>query len=935
MWPAVPTLVSVRPRPAAFAGRDRELAAVAEVLGHRPAAVLVEGAPGMGKTRLLAELAVHPEFSRIRVLRGACPRLAEPFPYGPMLEALRSAGDRLGPLSPVAGALQPLLPELADVLPPAPEPLPDTSAGRHRVFRAFRELLIACGPTVLLIDDLHRADPGTGDLLRFLAVDWPPELGMVATCHTGDSRVRIAPEVPSAQVTLGPLDAAAVTAMACDLLGAPRITAEFAAKLHEYTAGIPFVAEETLRALRGVELTESALDRLEVPAALQESVSRQLSALPKTAVQFAKAAAVLDLPAELSVLNELTGLAEDEVVLPDGLVDEVDDNRYGFRHPFARKAVYAGLSASERKLLHTKAMHLPGQSLSLLAEHAHAAGRVEEWRYYAEEAADEAIAHGDTARAIDLLQAIVANADEDAVGRLTKKLSDVSLRVFRPDVHLTLEKLLEDRPLPPAVHETIRLALGMLLVRVAGRLEQGRAAVERAVAELADRPELAARGINLLALPFDGLTPLSWHEQWMRRAREVHSGLTDPELRLALTGDRIATAAHIGDGSAWAEFQAMPDTAPSVAERVQLARLWCNLADAQSWSGHLGRTEKLVAEGLRRASEAGALYPKGLIEGTEVRLAWFRGKWDGLTEATEDVRTRHPALGAIVMETSLVLGGLAAVRGEFAAARRHLANASAHRPGEGPIPVVLCAASVLIGVHLSTDDVAAACEAADVAVDAARRKGVWVWAASLVPAAAEAYTRADRWHDADAFVEEFARGIEDRDAPLATAALHAGRAVLTNARAKHLAAATLFDTAADAYAELPMPYLAAGMRERAARCRLDAGQDAATAALSQAAAAYAQLGATRDAGRCHHVLREHGAWAPSQRGRRGYGRELSPREREVAEMLAKGRTNRQIADGLFLSPRTVEQHVAKVLRKLDARSRTDVARKLPSPKAAQ
>jgi len=927
MWPAVPTSVSVRPRPAAFAGRDRELAAVAEVLNHRPAAVLVEGAPGTGKTRLLAELAARPEFSPVRVLRGACPRLREPFPYGPVLEALRAAGDRLGPLSPVAGALRPLLPELADVLPPAPEPLPDPGAGRHRVFRAFRELLTACGPTLLLIDDLHRADAGTGDLLRFLAVEWPPELSVAATCRPGSHGVRTGPGVLAAQVTLGPLDVAAVATMAGDLLGLPRISPEFALRLHEYTAGIPFVAEETLRALRGTELTDSVLDRMEVPAALQESMAAQLAALPEPAVQLAKAAAVLAAPAESATLAELTGLPD--VTLPSGLLDEVADNRYGFRHPFARDAVYAILSSHERKLLHAKAMQLTGQSLTQLAAHAHAAGCTEKWRQYAEAAADEAIAEGDTARAIDLLQAIVAKADESAVGRLAKKLSDVSLRVFRPDVHATLEKVLEDQPLPPALRGTIRLALGMLLVRVAGRLEQGRAAVERAVEELADRPDLAARGINLLALPFDGLTPLSWHQHWMRRAREVHNGLTDPELRLALTGDRIATAAHVGDGSAWAEFQAVPATAPSVGERVQLARLWCNLADAQSWSGHFARTEQLVTEGLRRASDAGALYPKGLIEGTQVRLAWFLGEWTGLAEAAEDVLARHPALGTIVMEMSLVLGGLAAIRGEFAAARRHLADASAHLPGEGPIPVALCAAAVLINVHLATDDVAAACEAADVAVDAARRKGVWVWAASLVPAAAEAYTRADRWQDADAFVEEFARGIEDRDAPLAVAALQAGHAVLMNARAKHLAAATLFDAAADAYAELPMPYLAAGMRERAACARLDGGQDEATASLSAAAAAYVQLGATRDAGRCHHRLREHGAWAPSQRGRRGYGRELSPREREVAEMLAEGRTNRQIADGLFLSPRTVEQHVAKVLRKLGTRSRAEVARKLP------
>jgi DNA-binding CsgD family transcriptional regulator len=214
-------------------------------------------------------------------------------------------------------------------------------------------------------------------------------------------------------------------------------------------------------------------------------------------------------------------------------------------------------------------------------------------------------------------------------------------------------------------------------------------------------------------------------------------------------------------------------------------------------------------------------------------------------------------------------------------------------------------------------------------VAAAGRKGVWIWAAALVPAAAQAYARAGRWPEADSVVEAFARGIEGRDAPVAAAALVAGRAVLLEARAKHLAAAALFDEAASGYAGLPMPYPATAMRERAAMCRLAAGNRSAVEELTAAAEAYERLGATRDAGRCRHQLREHGAWAPSQRGRRGYGSELSPREREVARMLAEGRTNREIADGLFLSPRTVEQHVAKVLRKLGARSRTDVARKLP------
>ncbi|MGW4490146.1 ATP-binding protein [Amycolatopsis sp. NPDC004368] len=948
MWQAGsrPTSVTVRTGPTIFTGRDRELATVVEVLTHRPAAVLVEGEPGMGRTRLLAELARRPEFAGGRVLRGGCQPLREPFPYGPVLEALHAAGE-LGPLSPVAGVLRPLLPELADRLPPTPEPLDDPGAQRHRVFRAVRELFVACGPTILLVDDLQWADEGTQDLMRFLAADLPPELAVVAAYRTGaqpwpgplGAPVRVAPTVHVARVALGPLDVAAVRAMAVDVLELPRVSDEFATKLHECTGGVPFVVEETLRALRNVPLpvgeglSDRLLENLEVPAPLRESVTERLAALPADAAQLTRAAAVLAVPAGPETLAEAAGLGDTVrpallAALAGGLLAELGENRYGFRHPLARKAVYDVVSGPERTLLHTESMRvlaeLPEPSSLVLAQHAHAAGRTREWLRYAEAAADEAISHGETSRAIDLLQAALPAADD--VGRLATKLSQVALRGFRPDVIETLERVLEERPLPPAVRGTIRLSLGQLLVRTLGRLTHGREEVERAVAELADRPELAARGINLLAQPLDGLTPLSWHENWWRRAREVHSGLTDPELRLALTVDRITNASHLGDGSSWQEFEALPDIGDSVAERVQLARLWCNLADAQSWAGHLDRAARLVEEGTRRASDAGALYTTGLIQSTHARLAWFRGDWDGLAQTAEDVRSRYPQLAPIVMETSLVLGGLAAVRGEFAAAADHLAVAFA--PADGPIPVVLAAASVLIGVHLASDDVAGACSVADVAVDAARRKGVWVWAASLVPAAAEAFTRAGRWSDADAFVEEFGRGIAGRDAPLAFGALHAGRAILTGARGKHLAAAAAFDTAASAYACLPMPYLATSMLERAACLRLLAGQRPAVEALSAAARAYERLGATRDAGRCHHLLREHGAWAPSQRGRRGYGRELSPREREVARMLAEGRTNREIADGLFLSPRTVEQHVAKVLRKLGARGRADVGRHL-------
>jgi DNA-binding CsgD family transcriptional regulator len=122
---------------------------------------------------------------------------------------------------------------------------------------------------------------------------------------------------------------------------------------------------------------------------------------------------------------------------------------------------------------------------------------------------------------------------------------------------------------------------------------------------------------------------------------------------------------------------------------------------------------------------------------------------------------------------------------------------------------------------------------------------------------------------------------------------------------------------------MPAPYFAALTAERAIHCRLALGEDAG-ADFAPLAETFDGFGAARDAARCRHESRSRRLTAPSRRGRRGYGAELSPREQEVARLLGRGHTNREIAEVLFLSPRTVEQHVAKVLRKLNAASRADL-----------
>ncbi|MFJ6672948.1 LuxR C-terminal-related transcriptional regulator [Actinosynnema sp. NPDC091369] len=137
-------------------------------------------------------------------------------------------------------------------------------------------------------------------------------------------------------------------------------------------------------------------------------------------------------------------------------------------------------------------------------------------------------------------------------------------------------------------------------------------------------------------------------------------------------------------------------------------------------------------------------------------------------------------------------------------------------------------------------------------------------------------------------------------------------------------AGPLLQEARRAADDLGLRYCSAVLSERIALVALERGDDAAATELGEVAARSDALGASRDAARCRHLVRGAGVTTPSRRGRRGYGNALSPREQDVARLPAQGRTNREIADVLFLAPRTVEQHVARVLRKLGVASRADL-----------
>jgi len=172
--------------------------------------------------------------------------------------------------------------------------------------------------------------------------------------------------------------------------------------------------------------------------------------------------------------------------------------------------------------------------------------------------------------------------------------------------------------------------------------------------------------------------------------------------------------------------------------------------------------------------------------------------------------------------------------------------------------------------------------------------------------------------------DELAGQLTGRNAPHAAACVLWCRAALAEAGLEYEAAFEYYRETDRLLSRLPRPYDAAQAAEAAAGCLLASGRRA-TGPLADVAERYSAFGAAVDAAPCHRLLRACGGAPPQRRGRRGYGPQLSPREQEVARL---GRSNRELADLLFLSPGTVEQHVTRLLRKLDVGTRAAIGARL-------
>ncbi|MFE0647008.1 ATP-binding protein [Streptomyces sp. NPDC059534] len=939
-----------------YVGRHRELDLLTTAVRHPPAVVLIEGEAGIGKSRLVGEADAALRAEGRPVLTGFCQPLREPFPYGPVSDALTKAGPWLpeGGLPDAVGALVRLLPALADRLPPPSREGGGDQAERLRLLHGVRALLAALGPTVLIIEDMHWVDEATRDLLLLLARDLPDELSLVLTYRAEDlppdtsvlgAAYRHPTGAAGAVIRLGPLTADEVRELAAAALG-PVATPALASALYERSEGLPLVAEEDLLTLveqGGTADQREAVRRLQdtdVPKGLREAVTERLAGLSPSAAAIVAAAAVLAVPSDEALLAAVAGL--DAEAGTDGLIEalrssllrETDDHRYAFRHVLAQQVAYRHTPAPRRSRLHRSAVAALQERtpapLVQIAHHTLALGDRAAWLSRAEEAAEQAAAVGDQGTAAALLHQILAEPGLDAERR--SAAATALARIAYNGVDFTaaarlLRGLVEDPHLPRAVRGEIRMGLGLLLLNEADSPSWVRE-LELAVEELAERPVTAGRG--MLALALDERAGPAWSERWMDRARRTLDDSGDDTLQGAFDATYMTLLSWRGDDAVWDLLDGLPREADSPAQLWQTARALHNVAESAIALGHDVRAAALAAESRHQGRRTGAVVVECYGRVLELCLDTLAGRWDGLEDRFDALIAEYPDTSVPRAESLLASGTLAFARGRRDLALERFDEAARHGARQIAIGTQLRATAGLMSVRLAQGAGREAWAAAEPALAVLRRAQAWPKATGLVPVAVEAALACHERASARQLVEEAHQGLRGREAPAAEAEIHVARGLLgLDDDPAH--AAEEFAAARRGWLDIGRPYEAARAAERQGHALALADDPEEAAALVTAAVdTYTALGAQADVSRCGHLARDLGLPRPGTPGRRGYGDRLSPRERQVAELLASGATNQAIADTLVLSPRTVENHVASVLRKLGT-TRKDVAGALGEP----
>ena len=932
-------------------GRDEEArhlqAALAAAQAGRGGTVLLTGEAGIGKSRLVRETVRAAGDRGAAVLAGRAVAAGVPTPFRPFAEALAPAG-RAGRL-PEGGDLDEFRPALGRLIPQWRPP--QIAGDESLVFlgEAVIQLLRALGPEagcLLILEDLHWADGETLALLEYLADNLSTEavlcVGTLRAEQGAAARLAGALELrgSAAVVPLCRLDPAATARMALACLGGASLPEPVQSFVAERAEGVPFLVEEVLAGLIGDGTLAERDGRWQagdltgpgLPVTFTDAVRDRLDGLDADSRQVLCAAAVLGRRFDWALLGPVTGRPDSDVVaaLRRGIGLQLlvaDRETFRFRHALTHEAVLAALLPPERALLAAQALAtvetvhpgLPGTWCMLAAELAESAGNAPRAGELLLEAGRRDLAVGALASAEHtLIRARDLAGPGDPVRRIPAE-----------------EALTEVFALSGQVNRAIETGR-TLLARLGPEAGSGRAAalhlrIARAAiagarwAEAAASIEVARASAGGGAAEVDACAAQAAAS---RGDLEEAALLATAALRAAESSSLPEVACEALEVIGRVARQRDLDTAEQAFTRAAAV---ASAHGLQLWRlralHELGTIDQLRTESVERLEQARELaVAQGALALTatlDLQIAAGLNKQFRPAEALAAARRSAAASRRFRLATlpmALIFQATAhAIRGEQEAMEAMITEAISLAPDDPD--VVGCAwghcratLSLLAGdldeAHAQMTTGAGLLLGSPAAI-APPFLGLWpLLGALLGRAAGEAAARVRSAHCTRHLVVGSLLGYAD--------------AILAGRQGRRDEAAAAF-AAADAQMGPLVAWYRHYARRVTAEAALDDGWGDPVAWLRESAGYFAARGDERLAAACRGLLRRAGAPVPRRRpGASRLPGQLSAlgvtdREADVLKLAARGLGNREIAEAMFLSPRTVEKHVASLLAKTGLR----------------
>ncbi len=892
-------------------------------MGAHSAGVVIRGTAGIGKTELW--------------------RAVTHLDWGADTCVLSTTGRGASVSVPLAGMADLLDPIVRDVLPQLPDVQADALRGIIRAAPApslaDEALLVrACvnalralaAPRLLIaIDDEHWIDDDTRRLLS-LSASWLSKepIGWLIAVRSENAEAGLPKELAHdlgpqiTQVNLPLLDEELLGRLVLERFPDPRWSPVSLRKVTQYGSGNPYftleIARETLAKSNDGPLS------LHVPTTLTEALLKRLRRLPQPVLSTVQIAA-LNVHPTRQQLRRILGLEADryveEAVDADILRVSPPRPEVSFSHPLLREAAHQTMSQSVRRRWHralADATSDPDEAASHLA--AAAIDPDEHLASVVFDSAQRSLAVGAPVRSLALAEAAVAlTPDPAGVPAWQRRLLQVECLVaasefdrartlcdawsLRKDIPINMqgELLTWCAWLAPDVDVAIRL-----LKEAVPLLEHNPVRAAMAGTEL-------ARRVGVLSLrPVEAKRIANVAVQHARKAADpvvLRGALAIDGFLAALTGDPDA-GNRLSAAAALPGLDCTPFPYHSPETRLSMWHMWRgDVAEARRWA------QQVLEAGNDRGRQES-------MWGTRLQLVeieWRAGRWDAATEHAAHIdgfarASGFGQKGASAFASSL----LAAGRGETDEARRIASAGVREAEGQGDAIFAAQCRLVLGQLELSIDDPAAAAHWLRPLLDLIHDRGLAEpGIIGFLPDLVEAEVHLGHLDIAARHLRWLQSKAADLDHAWARIAGSRGQAALHLARRNPLAAArAAADSAVEAGA-LCLPFeqarslLLLGTAQRRARQRR-----AAAHTLEVAHTAFTELGAVRWA-----------ALARAQRSRLTHTSPnvLTPSEERVAEHVGMGRTNREIADALLMSVKTVEANLTRVYRKLGVRNRAELA----------